>query len=96
MRITLPPLNWPLLRRAYEREYGHETTAADRLAMRLFQQPYVDTNTVVDLLDVSDQTARNALSELEANGILEETTGKERYREYKAVDIFDILSTTVK
>lgn len=82
------------LRREYEREYGHEKTAADRLAMRLFQKPYVDTKTVVELLDVSDQTARNAITALEADGILEETTGKQRYREYKAVDIFEILSNS--
>jgi len=79
------------LRKEYEREYGHEKTAADRLAMRLFKQPYVTTSDVVDLLDVSDQTARNAIGELEASDVLEETTGKERYREYRAVDIFEIL-----
>lgn len=84
------------LRQEYEREYGHEKTAADRLAMRLFQRPYVDTATVADMLDVSDQTARNAISELEASGVLEETTGKQRYREYKAVDIFGILAQSVE
>lgn len=84
------------LRREYEREYGHEKTATDRLAMRLFRQPYVDATTVAEMLDVSDQTARNALSELEASGVLEETTGKQRYREYKAVDIFEILSRPVE
>lgn len=83
------------LRREYERTYGHEKTATDRLAMRLFSKPIVDTATVVDMLDVSDQTARNAISELEANGVLEEITGKQRYREYKAVDIFDILAQPV-
>ena len=83
------------LRQEYEREYGSGKTATDRLALRLFEEPYLDTRTTVDLLDVSDQTARNALSELEAQGVLEETTGKERYREYKAVDIFEILSNTV-
>lgn len=80
------------LRREYEREYGHEKTAADRLAMRLFQYPYLTTNEVVDLLDVSHQTARNAIQELESQGVLAETTGKERYQEFKAVDIFDILT----
>jgi Fic family protein len=80
------------LRREYEREYGHEKTAADRLAMRLFQYPYVTTNEVVNLLDVSHQTARNAIQELESQGVLAETTGKERYQEFKAVDIFDILT----
>lgn len=80
------------LRRAYEAEYGHEKTATDRLAMRLFQYPYLTTNEVADLLDVSHQTARNAIRELESRNILEETTGKERYQEFKAVDIFDILT----
>lgn len=80
------------LRREYEMNYGHEKTAADRLAMRLFQHPYVTSNEVAEFLDVSPQTARNAINELEAEGILEETTGKQRYQEFKAVDIFDILT----
>lgn len=80
------------LRREYEIEYGHEKTATDRLAMRLFQYPYVTTNEVVEMLDVSHQTARNAIQALEDEGVLRETTGKERYQEFKAVDIFDILT----
>jgi len=83
------------LRKGYEREFGHEKTAADRLAMRLFQHPYITATDVADFLDVSDQTARNAISELESQGLLAETTGKERYREYKAVDIFDILTQSL-
>ncbi|WP_254280736.1 Fic family protein [Haloarcula marina] len=80
------------LRREYERRFGHEKTAADRLAMRLFKQPYVTSNDVADLLDVTQQTARNAIQELEKQDILIETTGKERYQEFKAVDIFEILN----
>lgn len=80
------------VRREYEQRYGDEKTATDRLAMRLFQQPYVTTKDVQTLLDVSRQTARNALMELEDAGVLEETTGKERYQEFRAVDIFDILT----
>jgi Fic family protein len=80
------------LRREYEREYGSEKTATDRLAMRLFRNPYVMVNDVAEMLDIHPQTARNAISELEAAGVLQETTGKERYREYKAVDIFEIMS----
>ena len=41
---------------------------------------------------MSHQTARNAITELETAGVLEETTGKERYQEYRAVDIFEILT----
>jgi len=52
----------------------------------------VRTTEVVELLDVSHQTARNAIQELEDEGVLQETTGKERYQEFKAVDIFDILT----
>jgi len=80
------------LRREYEARYGHEKTATDRLAMRLFQYPYVTTNEVEELLDVSHQTARNAIQALEDEGVLQETTGQERYQEFKAVDIFDILT----
>ncbi|WP_254864457.1 Fic family protein [Halovivax gelatinilyticus] len=80
------------LRRTYEAKYGHEKTAADRLAMRLFQHPYVTTNEVAEFLDVTSQTARNAITELEAQDVLEETTGKQRYQEFKAVDIFEILT----
>ncbi|MFC7076136.1 Fic family protein [Haloarcula halophila] len=79
------------LRREYEQRYGHEKTAADRLAMRLFKQPYVTSSDVADLLDVTQQTARNAIQELEEQGVLTETTGKDRYQEFKAVDVFDIL-----
>lgn len=82
------------VRREYERDYGHEKTATDRLAMRLFRQPHVTTADVRDLLDVSHQTARTAITELEAAGVLEETNGKERYQEYKAVDIFEILTSS--
>lgn len=60
--------------------------------MRLFQQSYVTTGDVEELLDVSRQTARNALMELEESGVPEETTGKQRYQEFRAVDIFEILT----
>jgi Fic family protein len=84
------------LKREYERTYGHGKTASDRLAMRLFQQPYVTTNDVAEMLEVTSQTARNAIGELEAQDVLTETTGKERYREFKAVDIFEILNKPVE
>jgi len=80
------------LRREYEIKYGDEKTAKDRLAMRLFRHPYLTTKDVQEILDVSSQTARNAIRSLEKEGVLQETTGKERYQEYKAVDIFNILN----
>lgn len=59
--------------------------------MRLCKQPYVTTSGVAELLDVTTQTAQNAIQELEAQAVLAETTGKERYQEFNTVDIFEIL-----
>jgi len=80
------------LRREYGQTYGHEKTAADRLAMRLFRRPYLTTADVKELLDVSHTTARNAIRELEDRDVLIETTGKDRYQEFKSVDIFEVLN----
>ena len=59
--------------------------------MRLCKQPYVTASDVAELLDVTTQTAQNAIQELEAQDVLTETTGKERYQEFKTVGIFEIL-----
>jgi Fic family protein len=45
----------------------------------------------VEYLDVSRRTAYKVVDDLESDGLLEEVTGKERGKEYKAVDVFDIL-----
>ena len=56
------------LRREYEMEYGHEKPATDRLAMRLFQYPYVTTNEVVEMLNVSHQTGGKRFSPWRTRG----------------------------
>jgi sugar-specific transcriptional regulator TrmB len=45
----------------------------------------------VEYLDVSRRTAYKVVDDLESNGLIEEVTGKERGKEYKAVEVFDIL-----
>jgi Fic family protein len=45
----------------------------------------------VEYLDVSRRTAYKVVDDLESDGIIEEVTGKERGKEYKAVEVFDIL-----
>jgi len=79
------------LRRRYEDEYGGVQYAKNRLACNLFEQPYVTTKTVADLLDIERSTAYRAIESLEADGVLEEVTGKQRNKEYRAKEIFDIL-----
>jgi Fic family protein len=79
------------LRRRYDEEYGGVSYTKNRLACRLFEQPYVTTNTVANLFDVEQSTAYRAISALVDEGILEEVTGKGRNKEYRAKEIFDIL-----
>ncbi|WP_049967531.1 Fic family protein [Haloferax prahovense] len=78
------------LRRDYETRYPHSKTS-HKLARSLFDLPYFTANEVQSRFDVSRQTAYNAIEELEADGLIVETTGKQRNQEYKAVDVFDIL-----
>lgn len=79
------------LRRRYEDEYGGVQYAKNRLACTLFEQPYVTTKTVADMLDVERSTAHRAIDDLKGEGVLEEVTGKQRDKEYRAKEIFDIL-----
>ena len=79
------------LRRQYEDEYGDVSYTKNRLACNLFEQPYVTTKTVAEMFDVERSTAYRAISALEADGVLEEVTGKGRNKEYRATEIFEIL-----
>ncbi|MFA9504421.1 Fic family protein [Natrinema sp. H-ect1] len=79
------------LRRSYEEEYGGVQYARNRLACSLFEQPYVTTKTVAERLDIERSTAYRAIDTLEDEGILEEVTGKDRNKEYRAKEIFEIL-----
>ena len=79
------------LRRRYENDYGGVQYAKNRLACSLFEQPYVTTKTVADRLDVERSTAYRAIDDLVGEGVLEEVTGKQRNKEYRVTEIFDIL-----
>ncbi|AEN04503.1 Fic family protein [Halolamina sp.] len=79
------------LQHRYEAEYGGRARADARLACKLFEQPYLTASLVEELLGVSSPTAYRAIERLVADGVLKETTGRERNREYRAKEIFDIL-----
>ncbi|GAB7020460.1 Fic family protein [Halostagnicola bangensis] len=79
------------LQQEYESEYGDNAAAYAQLACTLFEQPYLTAAVVKQLLDVTGPTAYRALDRLEEEGVLEETTEKERNREFRAREIFDIL-----
>ena len=79
------------LQRKYEGIYGNRSTAAAELALSLFEQPYLTASSVTNRLDVSQPTAHRAIDQLLDDNVLEETTGRDRYREYRAREIFSIL-----
>lgn len=79
------------LRQRYEADYGGLEYAKNRLACSLFETPYVTTNIVATKLDIERSTAYRAITALEAEGVLEEVTGKQRNKEYRAKEIFEIL-----
>jgi Uncharacterized conserved protein len=79
------------LSQRYQEEYGNINYAYGRLASRLFETPYFSAPQVADMLDVERSTAYRAIERLQEEGLVEEVTGKERYQEFRAAEIFEIL-----
>lgn len=79
------------LRQRYEDEYGGRSYTKNRLACKLFEQPYLTTKTVQNMFGVEQSTAYRAVSSLVDDGVLEEVTNKGRNKEYRAREIFKIL-----
>jgi Fic family protein len=78
------------LQKRYEKEYPGSTNTA-KFARQLLQYPYFTAPDLVEYLGVSRRTAYKVVDDLEADGLIEEVTGKQRGKEYKAVDVFNIL-----
>ncbi|GAB6862019.1 hypothetical protein ACFR97_03640 [Haloplanus litoreus] len=57
--------------------------------MRVFEEPYLDVNTVAEWLDVEYSTANRPI------GQLEELTGKKRNRFYRASEVFEIINKPI-
>lgn len=81
------------LQSEYAKTYSG-STATDRLARKLLEILYFTANDIIEELDVSRATAYNVIETLEADGVIEETTGAEWGREYKAIEVFDRLAST--
>ena len=84
------------LREKYQQRYQSERSGNIlELVMRLFEEPYLDVNTAADWLAVEYSTANRLVGRLEADGILEELTGKERNRFYRASEVFNIINKPI-
>jgi len=84
------------LREDYQQRYQSERSENIlELVMRLFEDPYLDVNTAADWLDVEYSTANRLVGQLEDDGILEELTGKNRNRFYRASEVFEIVNKPI-
>jgi len=84
------------LREDYHQRYQSERSENIlELVMRLFEDPYLDVNTAAGWLDVEYSTANRLVGQLENDGILEELTGKERNRFYRASELFEIINKPI-
>src|SRR6056297_604885 len=84
------------LREDYQQRYQSERSENIlELVMRLFEDPYLDVNTASEWLDVEYSTANRLIGQLEDDGILEEITGKDRNRFYRASEVFQIINKPI-
>ncbi|QLH76168.1 Fic family protein [Halosimplex rubrum] len=84
------------LREDYQRRYQSERSGNIlELVMRLFEDPYLDVNTAAEWLEVEYSTANRLVGRLEDDGVLEELTGKDRNRFYRANEVFDIINKPI-
>ncbi|QSG11072.1 putative transciptional regulator [Halapricum desulfuricans] len=78
-------------RQEYERRYTDTAKSVRRLSLALFEDPYFTVREASERIGVVYQTANNAVGELEADGVVEEITGNEQNRVFRAAEIMDIV-----
>jgi Fic family protein len=67
-------------------------TQAVRLLDMLFERPLISVSDIVMQLKISRQTATQLINKFNEAGILNEVSGKKRYRKYLFVDYIKIIA----
>jgi len=80
------------LRTDYRERYSDASPSVQALADATFVDPIFTVSEAADLIDMSYPAANKAVDRLEADGLLEERTGKERYREFQATEVLEIVN----
>jgi Fic family protein len=80
------------LREAHRAAFAHSPNA-QTLIDHLFLQPYLTVQHAQKLMDCTAPTAGKIVSELEAHGVLQETTGKKRNRVYRYAPLIALFDT---
>lgn len=78
-------------REVYEERYRRSAESVRLLVSHLFARPYITVHEAEDRIDMSYQSANNAVEALVDDGVLDEITGNRQYRVFKAVEIMDII-----
>lgn len=78
-------------RTEYERRYADAAKSVRRLSLALFEDPYFTVREASERIGVVYQTANNAVDELEEDGVVEEITGNDQNRVFRAAEIMDIV-----
>ena len=73
-------------------DFGKKAQNAGRLIEYLYQKPLVNVGEVVEILEVSKQTANVLIKEFEVKGILIEVTGYQRNKNYAFKRYLEIYS----
>jgi len=80
------------LREQYRDRYGDARPSVRELIDALFEEPVFTVSRAADLIDRSNPATNDAVNFLVDEGIIRETTGKERYREFQADEILEFLN----
>jgi Fic family protein len=83
------------LRSQYRDTYADASPSVRSLVDAVFVEPVLTVSRAAELIDMSYPAANKAVDRLESDGVLREETGKERYREFQATAVLDVLNRDV-
>lgn len=83
------------LRSEYRDTYADAPPSVRSLVDAVFVEPVLTVSRAAELIEMSYPAANKAVDRLESDGVLYEETGKERYREFQATAVLDVLNRDV-
>ncbi|WP_276259908.1 Fic family protein [Haloglomus litoreum] len=79
------------LRHEYDQQYAAAPKSVQRLMAALFEEPYFSVTEAADMIEMTYQSANNAVGELEADGVIREITGNQQNRVFRAEEVMEIV-----
>lgn len=76
----------------YKQKYEDSRPSVSELTEAIFREPVFTVSRASELIDRSYPATNSAIDILMEDGVIQETTGKERYREFQAEEVLDILN----